>query len=112
MDIRTQRLNEAVRASGMTQAEICRKTGINQGALSSYLCGRYYPKQKALEELSSVLKVPIPFLMGYDVPEYSGTSSDAKAITESSLLSKIKRLSKSDLALLDKIIDAILEINC
>ena len=95
----------------MTQAEICRKTGINQGALSSYLCGRYYPKQKALEALSSVLKVPIPYLMGYDVPEYSGTSSDAKTIAESSLLAKIKQLSKPDLILLERIVDAILEID-
>ena len=102
----------AKKYSSISVAEMCSKSGINQGALSSYSCGRYYPKQKALEELSSVLKVPIPFLMGYDVPEYSGTPSDAKAITESSLLSKIKRLSKSDLALLDKIIDTILEINC
>ena len=102
----------AKKNSSISVAEMCSKSGINQGSLSSYLCGRYYPKQKALEELSSVLKVPIPFLMGYDVPEYSGTPSDAKAITESSLLSKIKRLSKSVLSLLDKIIYTILEINC
>ena len=68
MDIRTQRLIVAFRNSGMTQKEICEKTGINPGALSSYLSGRYFPKQKALEALSNILSVPIDYLMGIEKP--------------------------------------------
>ena len=49
MDIRTQRLNEAFSASGLTQTELCNRTGINKGALSCYLSGQYFPKQKAIE---------------------------------------------------------------
>lgn len=64
MDIRTKRLRELFNKSGFTQTEICNKTGINKGALSSYLSGRYFPKQDALEQLSSVFDVSIRYLMG------------------------------------------------
>lgn len=65
MDERTKRLRKAVDDSGYTQTELCEKTGITKGALSSYLSGRYFPKQKALDKLSEALKVPIFWLMGY-----------------------------------------------
>ena len=73
MDIRVARLNEAFRASGLTQTELCEKTGINKGALSSYLSGRYFPKQRSLELLSNALHVSINYLMGHD----DASSSDA-----------------------------------
>lgn len=67
MDIRTERLNKAFKASGLSQSELCDKADINKGALSSYLSGRYFPKQIALEKLSSVLNVSISYLMGFNV---------------------------------------------
>lgn len=66
MDLRTKRLRLLVEKSGMTQSEICDKTGINKGALSSYLSGRYFPKQKTLEKLSELFNVSINYLMGLD----------------------------------------------
>ena len=72
MDERTKRLKKAIDKSGYTQTELCEKTGINKGALSSYLSGRYFPKQQALDKLSEALKVPIFWLMGYE-------STDEKA---------------------------------
>lgn len=66
MDIRTKRLIEAFEASSLTQTEICEKTGINKGAMSSYLSGRYFPKQKSLEKLASALNVKISYLMGIE----------------------------------------------
>ena len=65
-DERTKRLRKAVEDSGYSQTQLCEITGINKGALSSYLSGRYYPKQQAIEKLSEVLNVPIFWLMGYD----------------------------------------------
>lgn len=66
MDIRTKRLIESFEASSLTQTEICEKTGINKGAMSSYLSGRYFPKQKSLEKLASALNVKISYLMGIE----------------------------------------------
>lgn len=75
MDIRTERLNKAFEASGLSQAELCEKAGINKGALSSYLSGRYFPKQVAVEKLSSALGVSVQYLMGYDASTHSHAMS-------------------------------------
>ena len=75
MDIRTERLRAAFYASGLTQTELCKKTGINKGALSSYLSGRYFPKQKAVDALSSALGVSVFYLMGVDEPSSPHSSA-------------------------------------
>lgn len=75
MDIRTERLNKAFKASGLSQSELCDKADINKGALSSYLSGRYFPKQIALEKLSSALNVSISYLMGFDIVDTADKKS-------------------------------------
>lgn len=82
MDIRTKRLRNVFEKSGLTQTEVCEKTGINKGALSSYLSGRYFPKQKTIDKLSKVFNVSINYLMGFE-PEHSQRvdSSDLTGIT-------------------------------
>jgi len=104
MDIRTLRLNEAFSASGMTQTELCDKTGITKGALSSYLSGRYFPKQRAIEALSNALGVSITYLMGYD--EMNEDRSNAQ---EEILIEKIRKLSDSSRFVLEGIIDTLIE---
>ena len=79
MDIRTERLREAFRNTQLTQSELCAKTGLNKGALSSYLSGRYFPKQDALEKLSKALNVSIPYLMGHS-SEGNISSASASAL--------------------------------
>ena len=39
------RLREALDASGKKQADLVRETGLDRGAVSSYLSGKYEPKQ-------------------------------------------------------------------
>lgn len=108
MDIRTARLNDAFRASGMTQTELCKKTGINKGAMSSYLSGRYFPKQKAIEALADALNVSIPYLMGYDeVAIAEGAGADY--LVDGILIEKIRKLSPSSRTLLDSIVDTLLK---
>jgi transcriptional regulator with XRE-family HTH domain len=102
MDIRTLRLNEAFNASGMTQTELCAKTGITKGAISSFLSGRYFPKQKSLESLADALNVSIPYLMGYDEMEENDQA-------EAMLLEKVRKLSPQSRFVLDGIIDTLLE---
>ena len=62
------RLKEAIEISGLKPAEIVELSGINKGALSSYLSGRYKPKQDNLYLLSKTLNVSESWLMGLDVP--------------------------------------------
>lgn len=72
-DIRIKRLNIAFEKSGLSQKDICDRTGMSPSAISSYLSGRYFPKQKSLEMLSDVLNVSIPYLMGIDDKDDSNT---------------------------------------
>lgn len=75
MDIRTKRLRSVFAKSGLTQTEVCEKTGINKGAFSSYLSGRYFPKQNTIDKLSKVFNVSINYLMGFE-PEPNQDNSD------------------------------------
>lgn len=62
------RLGEALRLSGKKQADLVRDTGLDRGAISSYLSGKYEPKQKAIYKMARALNVNEAWLMGYDVP--------------------------------------------
>ena len=90
MDERTLRLKTAFEKSSLSQTEVCDLTGINKGAFSSYLSGRYFPKQKALEKLSLVLNVSISYLMGLDEPDETSILSPS----ESSLISNYRKLNE------------------
>lgn len=63
-----ERLREALTDSGLRQADLARETGLDKGALSSYLSGKYEPKQKAIGLLARALNVSEMWLWGYDVP--------------------------------------------
>ena len=62
------RLRKALDASGKKQADLVRETGLDRGSISSYLSGKYEPKQKAIYKLSAALNVSESWLLGYDVP--------------------------------------------
>ena len=62
------RLKKAMDAAGKKQADLVRETGLDRGSISSYLSGKYEPKQKAIYKLAASLGVSEPWLMGYDVP--------------------------------------------
>lgn len=64
-----ERLAEALHDKGMKQADLIRLTGINSGALSSYITGRYAPKRETLYKLGRALDVSEMWLAGYDVPK-------------------------------------------
>lgn len=68
MSTTAERLRDALRIRNIKQADLIAITGINKGALSSYLAGRYEPKQKNLHALALALNVNEAWLMGLDVP--------------------------------------------
>lgn len=63
-----ERLKEAMALRGYKQAELVEKTGINKGALSCYISGKYNPKQNNIYLLAKALDVNEAWLMGADVP--------------------------------------------
>lgn len=63
-----ERLKEGMELRQLKQVDIIEKTGINKGALSSYISGKYEPKQNNIYLLAKALNVNEAWLMGHDVP--------------------------------------------
>ena len=76
----SERIKEALEINNMKQADLIKKTGINKGALSSYISGKYEPKQNNIYLMAKALNVSEAWLMGMDVPIYRVVYSDKKAI--------------------------------
>lgn len=64
----SERLKKALLIRDMRQVDLIEKTGINKGAMSSYMSGRYEPKQIALNKIAIALDVSEIWLLGYAVP--------------------------------------------
>jgi transcriptional regulator with XRE-family HTH domain len=81
------RLRKALDASGKKQADLVRETGLDRGSISSYLSGKYEPKQKAIYKLAAALDVSEAWLLGYNVarersPESKKNDQLAKLIVK------------------------------
>lgn len=61
-----ERIRLAMEAAGKRQADLVRETGIDKGALSHYLKGKYEPKQDVVYKLAKALNVSEMWLWGYD----------------------------------------------
>ena len=62
------RIKEALEKREITQTELADKAKIDKGQLSSYISGKYKPRQNNIDALSSALNVNEAWLMGFDVP--------------------------------------------
>ena len=66
IDTTANRLRIAMNDAEKKQIDLVRETGIDKGALSSYLKGKYEPKQDAIYKLAKALNVSEMWLWGYD----------------------------------------------
>lgn len=62
------RIKTAMSKANKKQVDIVKETGIDKGALSSYLKGKYEPKQDVIYKLAKALDVSEMWLWGYDCP--------------------------------------------
>lgn len=76
-----ERLRERMNELNMKQVDVVRATGIDKGALSSYLSGKYEPKDKTVYKLALALKVNEMWLWGYDVPKERANRNEDEKIT-------------------------------
>lgn len=63
-----ERIREAMQAAGKKPVDLVKASGIDRGAISRYLAGKYEPKQTAINKLAIALNVSEMWLWGYDVP--------------------------------------------
>ena len=84
------RLREAMADANKKQADLARETGLDKGSISSYLSGKYEPKQKAIAALARCLNVSEMWLWGYDVPKVR-TEEQKKNDTLVDVVSKLRK---------------------
>ena len=58
-----ERLQEAIRQSGMTQTELAKKTGVIQQSIAQYLSGRAMPALDTFANLCAVLDVDPAYIL-------------------------------------------------
>lgn len=80
MKTTAERIKEGMHIRDMKQADLVDATGISKGALSSYISGRYTPKQNNIYLIAKALNVNEAWLMGSDVP-MERNSSTKKGVT-------------------------------
>lgn len=68
MKTTSERIKEGMELRGLKQSDLVDITGISKGALSSYISGRYIPKQNNIYLIAKALNVNEAWLMGADVP--------------------------------------------
>lgn len=62
-----QRIREGLTARDMTQADLCRLTGIKKSAMSQYVNGGLVPRQDRTYLIAQALNVSEAWLMGFNV---------------------------------------------
>lgn len=70
----SKRIKNAMEYRKISQTYISKNANIPKSSLSSYLSGKYAPKQTNIYKLAKVLNVNPVWLMGYDVPMLSATN--------------------------------------
>ena len=86
------RIKEALSIREMKQSELVEKTGIDKGQMSSYLAGRYKPKQTNLNLIAKALSVDEAWLMGYDVPMERNNYEDPTILKRDAILEDIENI--------------------
>ena len=86
----SERLKDAMIAAVKKQADLVRETGLDRGAISSYLSGKYEPKQIAINKLAIALNVSEMWLWGYDVPK-ERTPMQKKNDTLASVIMQLRK---------------------
>lgn len=66
IDTTANRLKTAMEQAGKRQTDLVKETGIDKGAMSNYLKGKYEPKQDVVYKLALALNVSEMWLWGYD----------------------------------------------
>ena len=62
----SERIREAMNYRKMSQADLCRETGLSKATMNFYVHGKTPPKQKNMFLLAKALRVRIEWLMGID----------------------------------------------
>lgn len=65
----SKRLKKLIDETQINQAELAKMCNVSKSMISSYVNGKYEPKQDTLTKLSQIFKVSEIWLLGYDTPK-------------------------------------------
>lgn len=85
-----ERIQEAMRITGKTQADLVRDTGLNKGTISRYISGAVEPRQEAAIKLAKALDVSEMWLWGYDT-QSTRTAEQKKNDVLASVVVKMRK---------------------
>jgi transcriptional regulator with XRE-family HTH domain len=63
-DIFTQKFNEALKQSGISQTELANKIGVHKQCISDYKSGKSFPSLPTLRLIAVTLEVSSDYLLG------------------------------------------------
>lgn len=63
-----ERIKQGLEIREITQTQLATRANIDKGQLSSYISGKYKPRQNNIDALATALNVNEAWLMGFDVP--------------------------------------------
>lgn len=63
-----ERIRQGLEIREITQTQLAARANIDKGQLSSYISGKYKPRQNNIDALAAALNVNEAWLMGFDVP--------------------------------------------
>jgi len=75
----SDRIKEALELRNMKQADLVEKGNFDKGQLSSWISGKYRPRQNNIALLAEILDVNEGWLMGYDVPAEKTMSNEVNS---------------------------------
>ena len=104
------RLREAMRDTGKTQADLVRETGIGKSNISRYITGRFDPKSDAVHKLAIALDVSEMWLWGCDVPKERHIETKKQPINFDGLSEKKKALMQFAMSVPDDKAEMILQV--
>lgn len=97
-----ERLNELFDADPRSDTAIAESLGISKQALSAWRNGTRSPGKNVLIKISETFDVSLEWLMGYNYPKKRRTLNDPLYFYD-------EKLSKKDEAILDRLLDVIVE---
>lgn len=104
-----KRILEAIHFRGMTQADLCRATGIPKSAMSQYCGGTLVPRQDRTFLIAQALDVNEAWLMGFDVPRERKTPNSPEEVGRAKeLVELFGRLTSEEQAMIISQIKGIL----
>lgn len=105
-----ERIKEGMLIRDLKQTDLVSKTGISKGALSSYISGRYKPKQDNIFLIAEALDVDEAWLMGKNVPiDRKNTKETTNSGYEALVIKEMSKMNKNGKI---KLLSTAKEMNC